>query len=363
MDASLRPFLVSIAKGALPYHDPGQRRTVRAAARRLVCCEPWPDDDIVTGRDIAQLTLLRLLWLQKEAHRADRRRQAEATILLARSAVEACILGLYCLHMPDAPERMKAANLKAMTRLLQYVVTDGIIPKSAIDQSLAALGANVKDAPDVFQMALYVEKQPGGEGAVSLYQRFYIPTSTFFVHASPASLLRHVGPEGKLTDKPLVPWTRRSAVHIADACVGMLAAAIIEQDAVAKAKFEKYARSHAERALTPLAVIVGKGLRGAIKVAEVPALVRQFTDLKKYTQSASARSDDPSTREARIRSDFEALARPVVADMPKSVYEPLLDFFAAEISSRLSESGGAELTQESQDRESDDGQPDPAPPR
>jgi hypothetical protein len=98
-------------------NNPADRRTTSprsTAARSLVDCEPWPDDDATTGADAAKLALLRLLWLQRQTRSAARHRNGEATVLLARSLVEACILGLYCLHKPDAIPRLKAANIKAM---------------------------------------------------------------------------------------------------------------------------------------------------------------------------------------------------------------------------------------------------------
>jgi hypothetical protein len=44
-----------MVRGMLPYPEPRRRRRVRAAARALVTCETWPDDDHVTGPDVAQL--------------------------------------------------------------------------------------------------------------------------------------------------------------------------------------------------------------------------------------------------------------------------------------------------------------------
>jgi hypothetical protein len=37
---------------------------VRHAAKGLVTLQTWPADDATTGPDVAQLAMLRLLWLQ-----------------------------------------------------------------------------------------------------------------------------------------------------------------------------------------------------------------------------------------------------------------------------------------------------------
>ncbi|MHB8296933.1 MAG: hypothetical protein ACYDH5_20455 [Acidimicrobiales bacterium] len=70
---------------ATPYPDPRRRLRVRKAARRLVTCSPWPGDD-ATAEDVAQLALLRALWLDRETHRAYRHRHSESAALLAQFA-------------------------------------------------------------------------------------------------------------------------------------------------------------------------------------------------------------------------------------------------------------------------------------
>jgi hypothetical protein len=58
--------------------------------------------------------------------------------------------------------------------------------------------------------------------AMDLYQRISVPTSAFVVHSGGIALLRHVGPDHRLRRRPSFPWSRRSAVHAADATLGIL---------------------------------------------------------------------------------------------------------------------------------------------
>ena len=110
MKSALRTLGATLLWGMLPYPDLPRRVRVRRAARGLVRCEPWPADDAVTGRDVAQLALVRLLYLQTQTRRSTRARHREASVLLARSSLEACILGLYCLHAQDPVPALRAAN-------------------------------------------------------------------------------------------------------------------------------------------------------------------------------------------------------------------------------------------------------------
>jgi hypothetical protein len=58
-----------VALAMLPVPDLVTRIRVRRTARRLVACDPWPGMD-ATGEDAAQLTLHRVLWLQRQTRRA-----------------------------------------------------------------------------------------------------------------------------------------------------------------------------------------------------------------------------------------------------------------------------------------------------
>jgi hypothetical protein len=117
-------------RGLLPYPDLRRRISTRRSAFNLITCKRWPGDD-ATGDDAAQLALLRLLWLQRLVRRAGRARRDEEAALLARSAVDACIIGLYCLHSGTAVAALPAANNRAARRIAGYLTDFGLMSESA----------------------------------------------------------------------------------------------------------------------------------------------------------------------------------------------------------------------------------------
>jgi hypothetical protein len=122
-----------IARTLLPWPDLIRRHRVRSAARKLVTCSPWPGLD-ATGTDAAQLAILRVLWLQRQTRRAVRGRHREASVMLARSSIEACILGLYCLHEDGAVAHLQAANIKALRDVVHYLSDTGLVPAEVIER-------------------------------------------------------------------------------------------------------------------------------------------------------------------------------------------------------------------------------------
>jgi hypothetical protein len=336
VDPYLKALAASLLRGLLPYPDPARRRRVCGNARALVACEPWPDDAATTGPDVAQLALLRVLSLQQQIRRAARTRQREAAVLLARSSLESCILGIYCLHKNDAVERLRAANIKAMVEVMGYLIDDGLMPKDVFEQCLQAIG-EPRRGPSVWDMVQLVEKTPDGAGAVSLYRRFYVPTSTFFVHANAASLLRHVKSDNTITERPMFPWTARSAVRVGDACVGILATAVAKSAAVQVSEFGDYAEAHIKRAFTPLAVMAGKGLGRTLKPAQILGMVREIRTMRRYYSSGQAVRDPADVREARVRAVFakytEIVFDPGDLDpsVPAAAFQPFIDYLVGRV--------------------------------
>jgi hypothetical protein len=117
MLSDARKFAWAGVRGLLPYPDLPRRIRMRRAAFKLITCNRWPGDD-ATGNDAAQLALLRLLWLQRRIRRAVRSRHTEEAAYLARAVVDACIIGLYCLHLGTAVADLSAANNSAARRVL-----------------------------------------------------------------------------------------------------------------------------------------------------------------------------------------------------------------------------------------------------
>ena len=181
----IAPYARAILAGVLPCPDIPSRYRMRSRARKLARCGPWPEESS-TSLDVAKLAVLRLLWLQRQTRRAVRGRHREAAVLLARSSVETCILGFYCLHEPGAPAQLEAANLKALRDMLRSLEDMDLIPGDVIDQCLRALG-RPRRAPDVKQMAQQVDRATGGGDAISLYRNLYVPTSNFFAHGAGAA--------------------------------------------------------------------------------------------------------------------------------------------------------------------------------
>lgn len=97
----------SVARAVLPYPDLPRRSWMRRRAFRLVTLPRWPAEGAVSGGDAAQLALLRALHLQRLAHRAARYRHGEEAALIARTAIDNVLVGLYCLHHDDAVTKLQ----------------------------------------------------------------------------------------------------------------------------------------------------------------------------------------------------------------------------------------------------------------
>ena len=306
-------------------------------------CDPWPADDATTGVDVAKLALLRVLHLQSEAHKAASV-SGEATVLLARSSVEACLLGLYALDEPDVADQLKGAYVKALEGLLGYLVDDGLISHELVSQSTTAMGPTSKTVP-LWKMAQRIDAAMNNALATGLYRRFYGPTSTLFAHANAPSLLRHVDADSHLTGRPSMPWTRRSAVHISDACVGILASAIAAREGRPVAAFDEYAEVHLASAYTPLGAMVVKNLFRSVRPAQLPAMFGEMKSLCAYGNSPQAAEDSSDVREARAQAGFDQFVKVLGPGLPDDVVLLLREDFVAcfleAIVERTAEADGA----------------------
>ena len=329
MNAEGSRSLLNMVRGLLPAADVLRRRRVRADARKLVVLERWPEDADTTGADVAQVALLRVLYLQRETRKAARAGLNEATAVCARLALEAALQGIYYLHQPNSVSSLKAANVKAAEALSKYLVDDGFIPQELVDIALTSLGTP-GGAGNLFDMAQYIDKVRPDIKAVSLYRRYYVSSSTFFVHTNAASMLRHVDADDQLTGKPSFPWRRQSALRISDGSVGLLAAELARHSGVPAEQFDVYAQSHIARAFTPMAVAVIAGFRRSVSLRAVPGMVRSIRQTRAYVQSGEAAGDQPEVREAKVRAAFEENLGKMVT-MPPDVRDPALDFFTERV--------------------------------
>jgi Family of unknown function (DUF5677) len=309
------------------------RTRVRRKVHNLAAVGPWPGAE-AKGSDAARLALLRLLWLQRQVRRAVRNRQREAATVLARASIETLIVGLWCLHNEQAVSELDAASIKALRDMLTFLSREEIFPGQAsflpervLNECIARLGQPAA-APTFEAMARQVDKAMGGSGALSLYDRYYRPTSTLAVHATAAALMRHVRSDGKVAARPGRAWTSRSPARIADASVGILAHNIARGGPEARL-FAAYARRHMERALVPLAVVGAMSLATSVPIAQVFRMFAAAVSLGRYIWSGRAAADPPDVRTTRIRRAYSEALDLAGVDVPAGALDPFIDHVTA----------------------------------
>ena len=318
----------TVLRGVLPYPDLIRRARVRYRARDLAARKPWPQDEMAaTAVDYAQLALLRLLQLQYETHRAVLTRQRESSALLARTAMETCILGLWCLRDSEAVNKLRAAEIKSAPALLTFLSSIGLIPDALIRQAVLALGEPGK-LPDVRSMAAMIDARTGATLAIHLYDQAYRPASQYFTHATSSALLRHVDRKRRRTIRPAKSWVRRAPVRLADACVGLLAGAIANQSDAPAELFVRYAEAHASRVLPPALATIGKGLTSRLGVAGPVRTLREALSVR-TDLSGAGRDLSPAEREARLRDMYDILLTRLDVDLPPESIQPIIDHFVA----------------------------------
>jgi len=324
-----RPHVRILVLSALPVPDLPSRHKVRRAGRRLAKkgLKRWPGMD-ASGADAARLALLRLLYLQKATRRAVRTRQDEAATMLARVAIETYIVGLYCLYEPDAVARLQSGGLKMLRTMLEFlggIVGEAGIPRSVLDECIQCLDSGTPaEGPKVWEMAEKVDAATNAKIAVSLYNRYYRPTSNLALHAGAASLLRHVRADDSTAARPSRVWGRRTPARIADACLGGLTAYLAHHEGQPWQHAARYADRHHERAVPPLAAIglgnLGRSLRPG-QVRRIGPAIARLRALGQYIQSGQD-ADDPGTRTARIRAELEYLPNLPGLDIPQAPWIP-----------------------------------------
>ncbi|WP_018588672.1 hypothetical protein [Salinispora arenicola] len=315
-----------VLRGVLPYPDLARRVQVRRRARVLATREPWPRDDAaVTGEDYARLAMLRLLALQRDTRRAVQLRQREAAALLARTAMETCVVGLWCLHTPDAVHKLRQAEVRVAPALLTFMWHAEFLPELVIREAVRAFG-EPSNLPGVRSMAAQVDSRTGGTLAIHLYDMAYRPASQYFTHASSSALLRHVTATNRYSTKPANPWARRAPVRLTDACVGLLAGALANQVAEPSDLFARYSEGHAWRVLPPLLVTSGKGMARKLRPADLVATLRQAAQMRAYLTRVAPPDAGPDDRETYLRAMVEALlTRLGFTDIPEDAIRPIID--------------------------------------
>lgn len=324
--SNLRSVLRSLLHSVLPYPDPLRRRRARREARALVRCDPWPDRD-ANASDVAQLLLLRLLWLQRETRRALRWRLHDAAALHTRSAVEACLSGLYWLCDGTDVERLHAKNAESFRRLLSPIATGEPIPRELIDRMAGLLGSPAKLPPTLSDMADIVGKKTGLTVASDLYARLYTPLSILYAHPHGMALQRHVGPHDRIQEEPDRVWTAASMRHSVDACMAYLALAIGAKTSNKQTTLARYADAHMTRAVSPVAAMGGRAVIRGFGWSKLPQVMRLFGELRRYYDSGSAARDAYPVRKARTAIAYERMLDAIDTN-PQPYRQMLLDYFA-----------------------------------
>lgn len=327
-----RPFVRALVLAFFPVPDLVSRYRVRRTAVGLATYDRWPGM-AATGADAAQLALLRLLFLQRQARKAVRSRQDEAATMLARVAIETLITGLYCVHEPDAVAKLQGEQMRMLPLLLEYLTDAGVIPADVLAECISRLELGTPArGPSVETMAARVDAATGTSVAISLYKRYYRPASSFAAHAGATSLLRHVRGDGRLARTPARVWGRRTPTRITDACAGALTAVLASRAGVPYQRAVRYADRHGERALTPVAVMSLGPFTRSITPGQILTIIRRLRGLGDYVQSGTD-ADDLATRTARIRADMQALLLGIEPDVPLGALDPFLDQIATELAS------------------------------
>lgn len=327
-----------ILLGLVPYADPIRRRRARRSARALVSMQSWPMNDAdATARNYAELALLRTLHLQSECRRAVRHRMPESAAALSRISIEVCLFGLYCVYHEDAIEKIKIQNISALRAVLNFLVTVDLISNSFLNDALTALESQ-KDQLSVYKLAKEIDANWGTSDARQLYSGYYAPLSTLFVHANGLSLIRYVRRNGKPTVRPRFPWIKRSAMHLVDACVALLAVALSEPDSTTRSYLGLYGEAHTKRILTPVSVIASLGVRSSWKLREAAPAIQAILDMRRYANSAQALDDSTQSRIERIGHGFDRILHAFKSDnLPEDVIEIFRDYLVNKIVDRIAD--------------------------
>ncbi len=276
---------------------------------------------------MAQLLLLRLLWLQRETHRALRWRGHDAAALLTRSAVETCLSGLYWLCDGTDVERMHANNAESFRQLFSPIATGEPIPPDLINQVAGMLGVPAKQPPKLRHMADIVGKETGLSIAEDLYTRLYTPLSILYAHPVGIALQRHIDHNGHVSEKADRVWTAASMRHTVDACMAFLALAIGATTSDKQAALISYADTHMTPAVSPVAAMGGRAALRGFRWSKLPQVLRLLSDLRRYYDSGDAARDTYEVRTTRTVAAYGRMLDAIDTD-PQPYRQMLLDYFA-----------------------------------
>jgi hypothetical protein len=148
-------------------------------------------------------------------------------------------------------------------------------------------------------------------------------------HATGVGLLRHVGSDDQLRDRPARVWFRRSAVRSVDACVATLAFAIAKEMGVATTSCADYVDAHGSRTIAPVSAFSGRTATRRIRWSAVPAGARALMELRHYYRDGLASRQTCEIRKTRTMHALDLMFRLVDADMPTTYRDLILDATAS----------------------------------
>ena len=305
-----------LLRGVLPYPDLWRRGRVNRRAHKLITCRLWPGDE-ATGMDAAQLALLRLLWLQRLTRNSVGMRRDEDAVLLARAAIETCIVGLYCVYSGDAIAHLSAPSYGAAGPV-PYLINADLGSRTAVDSAVLALGELGPDL-NIRDLALWLEREHGLVLATGLYHRYYVPLSHLFAHGYAFALMRHVRPDGTLHRRPDFPWIRRSAARMADGCAAVLAATIADNADARSELFRRSATAHLDRLLTPALVFAVKGAFRSGPWREFPQKLQSIIEAQR-SADLSGHGNDPGREEGGAGDAFAGFYVPAASHSPSGQF-------------------------------------------
>ncbi len=298
---------------------------MRHSARDLIQWTEWPGDN-ASPIELAELGLLRALWLQKETHRAVRYRQSEAASILARSAVENCIVTLWFFFAKDPIELLREDNCNAFIRLFKFLEDFGFPTQGFVEIMKQEFGGSGK-LPSIFEMAETVSNGINHDGTVVLYRRLYVPLSTFYTHTNGLGLLRHVNAHGKPKLHASSIWTCLSALRTVDGCVGIIAGEIAVQSDKTPNDFFSYAEKHLKRSLNPVFVMAGRHAGKTIHWSRLSGSISGMRKLRKYLSSKQRREDSRETQERITKALFSEIMQIFEVSVGPKTREYLMDEF------------------------------------
>jgi hypothetical protein len=195
-----------------------------------------------------------LFGLLRSTRGADSHRHLHRQPLLARCA--------------SASAQRSDQNAHQFAAMLRYLPTSFVNERTR-KRLVSNLGTPSREPP-IWTMVVAVDKAAGDDIGEMLYSAYYTPLSTFFAHSGGLSLLRHVGPDHRITERPVAPWFHHSALNITDSSVALLAARV----ACTAGRDSEISTAITKRTAAgdhPVFAIGGRGLARAHKVARTAA--------------------------------------------------------------------------------------------